>query len=269
MSSAQSGQGSTSRQVSGAWEKVARTGYAVSGLIHLLLGFTIAQIGLGSGGEADQTAALGQIGGSALGAAVLWIAVVAFVGLGAWQVADALSSRNESSDRAKAAGKAVMYLSLAFTSSTIAMGTGGDTQSGSGDSQAQGFAAGLMAAPAGRILVGAVGVGILAGGVYHVIKGARKKFLEDLQATPGGELGRGVRILGMVGYIAKGVALAVVGVLFVTAAATADPEQAQGIDGAIESLLGAPGGPVLVVLVGIGFAAFGVYSFARARYAKM
>ncbi|PWD50288.1 hypothetical protein C8046_06030 [Serinibacter arcticus] len=268
MNSATASSGPSSRQVSSVWEKVARTGYAVSGLIHVLLGVTIARIGLGSGGEADQSAALGQIAAAPFGAAVLWIAVVAFVGLGAWQIADALASHHESSDRAKAVGKAVLYLSLAFTAGSLVIGAGGSS-GGSQDDKAQGLAAGLMGAPAGRILVGVVGLGILAGGAYHVYKGAKKKFLEDLQATPGGELGRGVRLLGTIGYIAKGVALAVVGVLFVLAAATADPAQAQGIDGAVETLLGAPGGPVVVVLVGIGFAAFGVYSFARARYAKM
>lgn len=250
-----------------AWERVARTGYAVSGVLHLLLGVTIVQIGLGSGGEADQQAALGQLGSTPLGAAVLWIAVVAFVGLGAWQAADALSSRHETADRTKSAGRGVLYLALAGTAASVALGSG--SGGGSGDSSAQGLAAGLMQAPAGRVLVAAVGLGVLAGGVYHVVKGARKKFLEDLRATPGGELGRGVEILGTVGYVAKGVALAVVGGLFVVAAATADPAQAQGIDGAIETLLGAPGGPVVVIAVGIGFAAYGVYSFARARYARM
>jgi hypothetical protein len=72
-----------------------------------------------------------------------------------------------------------------------------------------------------------------------------------------------------VGYIAKGFALGVIGVLFVYAAITADPDKAKGLDGAIETLLGAPGGAIIVVLVGIGFAAYGLYSFARARYARM
>lgn len=247
-----------------AWEKAARAGYAVSGALHLVLGFLIVSIAFGSGAEADQSSALGTLGHSPLGAGVLWLAAVAFLALGGWQVADAVHD-GEPADRAKAAGRGAMYLVLAFVSVSLALGSGGSN----GDGQAQGFAGALVQAPAGRLLVGAIGLGILAGGAYHVVKGARKTFLEDLQATPGGQLGRGVRAMGTVGYIAKGVALAVVGVLFVVAAATADPEQAQGIDGAIDSLLGLPGGPAIVVAVGVGFAAYGVYSFARARYARM
>lgn len=265
MSDSSSSTGPSSQQVGDAWERAARAGYAASGVIHVLVGVTIARIGLGGGGDADQQAALGQVGATPFGAIVLWLTVVAFLALGAWQAADALSSRHERTDRAKAAGKAALYLSLAVTAGSVALGSGGE----SGDSGAQGLAAGLMSAPAGRILVGAVGLGILGGGVYHVIKGVKKGFLEDLRATPGGELGRGVEILGVVGYVAKGVALAVVGGLFLTSAATADPAKAQGIDGAVETLLGAPAGPVVVILVGAGFAAYGLYSFARARYAKM
>jgi hypothetical protein len=95
------------------------------------------------------------------------------------------------------------------------------------------------------------------------------KFVEDLNPTPGHELTKAVRRVGSVGYVAKGVALGVVGVLFTYAAVTADPDKAKGLDGAVDSLLGAPGGAVIVVLVGIGFAAYGLYSFARARYARM
>lgn len=247
-----------------AWEKAARGGYAVSGLLHVVLGVLIARIAFGSGEEADQSSALSSIGDSAFGGIVLWVAIIAFVALAAWQAADALRG-SDTADRAKAAAKAVLYLALGFTAGSVAMGSGGSD----GDSQAQGFAATLMEAPAGRILVGAVGLGILAGAGYHVYKGWTQKFREDLRAPSGSELSTAVTATGTAGYVAKGFALGVAGALFVFAAITADPEKAQGIDGAVESLLDAPAGVIIVVLVGVGFAAYGLYSFARARYARM
>lgn len=191
--------------------------------------------------------------------------MVAFLALGAWQAADAFRSGNETKDRVKSAGKAVLYLALASTAFSVVTGS----KESNGDSQAQGLAASLMEAPAGRLLVGLVGLGILAGAAYHVYKGAKKTFLDDLKPTPGHSLAKAVRGTGTAGYIAKGAALLVVGALFVYAAFTADPDKAEGLDGAVETLLGAPGGQVLVVLVGLGFAAYGLYSFARARYARM
>ena len=247
------------------WETVARAGYVVSGVLHLILGFVIVRIGLGSSGEADSSSALSALRDAPAGAIVLWASAAAFLGLALWQLFDAFRGARDAKDRAKSGGKALMYGALAFSAASIAMGSG----SSNGDQQAQGLAATLMGAPAGRLLVGALGLGILAGGVYHVAKGATRKFLGDLKPLPGKELGAGVRTLGTVGYIAKGIALSAVGVLFVIAAWNADPEQAQGIDGGIETLLGIPAGTVIVVLIGLGFAAYGLYSFARARFARM
>ncbi len=248
-----------------AWEFAARAGYAVSGLLHIVVGILIVRVATGGGSEeADQTAALSSIGESTFGGIVLWSAVIAFLALGAWQAADAVRG-SDTKDRAKAAGKAGVYFALAVTSWSVATGSDGED----GDSRAQSFATTLMEAPAGRVLVGAVGLGILVAGGFHVWAGWTQKFLDNLRTPSGSKVSRGVTITGTVGYIAKGVALGVVGVLFTYAAISADPDQAQGIDGAIESLLDAPGGPVLVILVGVGFAAYGVYSFARARYARM
>ena len=57
--------------------------------------------------------------------------------------------------------------------------------------------------------------------------------------------------------------------LFVLAGVRGAPDQATGLDGALRTLLGAPFGKVLLTLVALGFAAFAVYSFARARHARV
>jgi hypothetical protein len=64
----------------------------------------------------------------------------------------------------------------------------------------------------------------------------------------------------------KGVALALVGGLLGWAAVTFDPEKASGLDGAMHTLLDAPFGKVLLTLVALGIAAFGVFCLFRARY---
>jgi hypothetical protein len=249
------------------WEKAARAGYAVSGALHIVLGFLIVQIAFSGGGgeEASSSQALSTLSDNTFGAAILWFAVVAFAALGAWQLADAIRPHDNAKDRVKALAKAGVYAVLAVSAASIAMGSG---SGGGGDSQAQGIVATALSWPGGQFIVGAVALAIFGAGVFHVVKGAKKKFMQDLKAVPT-RSGSAVRKLGMTGYIAKGIALGVVGVLFGFAAATADPDKAEGLDGAIESLLGLPGGQIIVALVGLGFAAYGLYSFVRARYAKM
>jgi hypothetical protein len=74
---------------------------------------------------------------------------------------------------------------------------------------------------------------------------------------------------GVVGYVAKGIAVAVTGVLFVVAAFTRDPEAAGGLDAGLHALVELPFGPVILWIVGAGLVIYGLFCFARARYAKM
>lgn len=256
--SAASARSGTSGQL---WERAARAGFAVSGAVHLVLGYLILRLALaGDDTETDSNAALSSLRDAPLGVAFLWLAVIAWVALAAWRLVDAVWHGASAQDRAADAGRAFIYGALAASATTIASGA----EASSSDAQAQGFAGSLMSAPAGRLLVGALGLAVIGGGAYLIRKGVTRAFEKDLNRAP-----RAVTNAGVVGYSAKGVALGVVGMLFTYAAITADADKAEGLDGAIDSLLGAPAGPVVVAAVGIGFAVYGVYAFGRAKYARM
>jgi hypothetical protein len=74
---------------------------------------------------------------------------------------------------------------------------------------------------------------------------------------------------GVVGYIAKGIAIGVTGILFIVAAFTHDAATAGGLDAALHSLAVLPFGPIILWIVGLGLILYGLFCFARARYAKM
>lgn len=71
------------------------------------------------------------------------------------------------------------------------------------------------------------------------------------------------------GYVAEGVALTIVGGLFGLAALEADPEESSGLDGALKTLAAQPLGTALLLAVAAVLALYGLYSFARARYADL
>jgi type IV secretory pathway VirB2 component (pilin) len=102
-------------------------------------------------------------------------------------------------------------------------------------------------------------------GVYFGYKGLTRRFREDLRRDPGS----GVERLAMAGHVAKGVALALVGLLFCLAGVRRSAGPAGGLDSALKTLRDAPLGPYLLTAVGLGIAAYGVYMFARARYARL
>ena len=249
-----------------ALEAAARVGYAVSGLLHLLIGWITLQVAFGGGGKnADQSGALASLAGNGAGKAALWVGVVGFAGLAIWQVADALighpgDDKEAWGGRAKAVGKAAIYLALAWSAFNFARGKSSNSRSQSVD-----FTAKLLEKPGGRALVVIIGLAVVGVGVYHVYKGAKKKFLEDLKDNPGTWATRA----GRVGYLAKGVALAIVGFLFVAAGFHKQAKEATGLDGALKSLRDEPFGPALLVVMAVGFAAFGLYSFSRAKHAKV
>lgn len=248
-----------------ALEWLARAGFIMNGVVHLLIGWIAIRIALGSGGdEASNSGALAQIAEAPGGQVMLWAGAVAFVALGLWQVIELFLGSDETTDRIRAVAKAAVYLALGVTTARFATGGGGS------DSQtASGTTAGLLGSGPGKVAVVAAGLVLVGVGIYHVYKGATKKFVEDLERTGGGNVGTAIVMAGRLGYIAKGAALTILGGLVVAAAVTADPEKAGGLDSAFRTVGEQPFGQILLILTGIGIALYGVYSIGRARYGRM
>jgi hypothetical protein len=190
---------------------------------------------------------------------------VGFVGLGLWQLTETVlprvgAGKDQLAERGKALAKGVVYLVLGVSASSFARGSGT-----SSSKQSRDVTASLMSHDGGRAAVVAVGLVIIAVGAYHVYKGLRKKFLDDLVGSPGAAVER----LAMAGYVAKGIALGIVGVLFCVAGLRHQAAKASGLDGALKTLRERPFGGVLLSVVALGLVAYGLYSFARARKARL
>ncbi len=73
-------------------------------------------------------------------------------------------------------------------------------------------------------------------------------------------------LFGKVGYIAKGIAIGIVGGLFAYAAVTHEAKKSGGLDQALQTVLEQPFGPVLLLAIAVGIACYGLFCFARARH---
>jgi hypothetical protein len=123
---------------------------------------------------------------------------------------------------------------------------------------------------AGRWLVGIVGLIIVIIGLVLVSEGARRKFMKYLrtgQMSP--RTRKVVKLLGMIGTIARGLVFALAGVLVIEAAVTHRASQAGGIDKALLTLRNQPFGEFLMVLAALGLAVFGIYGLCEARWRKV
>jgi hypothetical protein len=247
---------------------VARAGFAASGLIHLLLGYLAIRVATHHGAESDQTGALAQVSKLPGGTIILWLTVIGLFALGLWLVLQAVLGIGSSSKKRwvrslVSVAKAAAYLALGWSAATTAMGTATSATSSSEKASSS-----ILTLPGGRILLVVVGLVAAGVGVYMIVKGIRQKFRDDI-ALPSGSAAKPVVAFGIVGYVAKGIAIVVVGILFVVAAATLDPNKASGLDGALKSLAQLPFGQVILIAVGIGLICYGLYSFVRARYARL
>jgi hypothetical protein len=254
-----------------------RAGLVAYGVVHLIiaaLGVQLALVGDGSG-SASKSGAFAELAESGTGQAVLWVMALGFAALVIWQALEAAvgdrqaPGREQIMHRVSAAGRAVLYAVLAVGAASRAIGGGGSSGGSSSKSSSDSLTARLMSAPGGVLLVGAVGLGVIAVAAVLVHRGWTEGFTKHLDAAAAkGERRRPILLLGKAGYIAKGVALATIGFLFLVAAAKHDPQESGGLDVALHELLRQPFGVAIAGAVALGLGCFGLYCFAWARHLK-
>ena len=251
----------------------ARAGFAVSGLLHLLVGFVAIQLALGKAGQsgpADQAGAVAQLAAQPQGLLLLWAGFAACVALALWQTSNAvfdygqLEARKKVGKKLSAAGKAVVFAVIALT---FAASASGNSQT-SGQSTSD-FTVSIIKAPGGTFLLIAIGAAIAIAGLVFVVLGVKGSFKKELRLPPSGTARSVVTGLGVVGYVAEGVALFLVGLLFIISTVNANPQESTGLDGGLKALREQPYGVYLLTAVGAGLICYGLYLMVKAKFARM
>ena len=253
---------------------VARVGLIAYGAMHLLIGYLAARLAWGArGADADQTGALQTVADGPGGTVVLWTIGLGMLALALWQAGEVLLWWHGVLDRAhrrktlivcaKCLAKALVYAVLGVTALLFAIGIEYEA-----DERLRELTENTLGIPGGVLLVGTVAVGIFAVGGYTVIRGLTGGFMKDIDLPAAPDRWEPlIEGIGRVGYLAKGIAFGLVGVLLWRAAASSDVTTATGLEGAMTAIAGvAAAGPWLLMGIAVGFAAFGLYALARARY---
>ena len=246
-----------------------RAGLVAYGVVHLLVGWLALQLAFGEKEDsASNSGALHYLAQQPMGGVLVWLIAVGMFLLVLWRLLEfAFGFRDESDDakrwrkRATSLFKAVIYGAIGWSAVQVA------THSGGGGGGTDSTTAKLMDLPGGQLIVGVVGLAIIGYGGSLVYRGWTEKFREHLDAQgQSGQDGSVYVLMGKIGYIAKGVAIAIVGGLFCYAAITHDPKKSGGLDQALQTVLEQPFGQVLLTAIALGIAAYGVFCFARAKH---
>jgi Na+/proline symporter len=106
--------------------------------------------------------------------------------------------------------------------------------------------------------------------VYQLIRGVRRKFLDDSKTEEMSPTTKTwITWIGTVGHVARAVVFGLVGVFLVKAAADYSAKEAIGLDGALAKLYNHAYGPWLLGAVAAGLVAFAIFSLSEARYRRI
>jgi uncharacterized protein DUF1206 len=254
-------------------ELFARAGFAARGAVYCLVGGLALLAAIGSGGDVGGgQGALRSLLGQPFGAALLLGVGVGLAFFAVWRIVEAATDADGCGSSTKGlATRAVHALSglvnggLAVSAISLALGLG--LSSGGDDQAAQDWTEWALAHPFGRWAVAAVGIGVIVGGVIHLLKGWRGDVLKRLSVPPAREwLARNV---GRAGYAARGVTFILIGGFLALAALHGNSAEAKGLGGALQSLESQPYGWALLGAVALGLFAFGAFGIVQALYRRI
>jgi hypothetical protein len=261
-----------SRQA-GEWRtRAGRIGYAGKGGIYALVGVLAILVAVGDRRRPDdQQGALAAIAGEGIGTVVV---VLLAIGLGAYAlyhlIAAIVGPRHEEGashtlERIASAVRAVIYGGLAALAVRILLGSG---ESGSGG--ADSLTAELLDQPLGVALVIGAGTVIIGVAGYQGYQAFTRGFRDDLElGRMSASERRAADLAGVAGHAARAVVFLLIGGFLVKSGVEHDPDEAIGLDGALQEVSEATLGPLLLGIVAAGLFVYGGYCLIEARYRKV
>lgn len=253
--------------------RFARIGWAAKGVVYGLVGLLSLLIAIrpfdatggSGGGEASQSGAISTIAQQPFGTVMLWAMALGLLVFSLWRFFSiALPADNDSHTWATRAGyliSAVTYLALAWTSVSFARRPGSSGEGGeSENSRVEELTRSVMEYTGGRWLIALVGVGLLGACAYFVRRAVTKDFASQIRPASVGPVSyRNLIRLGQVGWIGRAAMLGLIGFFLVRAAWMFDPEEAQGLDGALRDATDSTFGMAVALVVAVGLLVYGTF----------
>ncbi len=252
-----------------AGHAVARVGLGSRAVVYLSLAVLTVQFAFGRRrSETDQGGVFQVLGRTLVGTLLLAALAIGIACYVVWRWSEAaLGARGEEHQgraRLQAVVEGLCYLPFGVMAAAV---VAGGPQQATQRADYRTMSARVLQWPPGQFLLASTGVVIAGVGLFLASQGLRTSFETQLDFDGSSEIWRRAALtLGVVGSVGRGLVFAMAGVLVVVAAATVDPNSAGGIDTALRTLAGQPYGQLLLLLAAAGFAAFGLFTLAEAKW---
>ena len=252
------------------FEVLSRAGFVARGLIYAIIGLLAFDLASGHGGKiTNQQGALRTIQHQPFGHLLLAAVAIGLGGYSLWRLVRAAlghgpEGADHGLDRLGALGSGIVYALMCALAVELLTGSGGSS------GNAKGTTKGVFAWPAGHWLIGIAGVVLIGVGIYQLIRGLRRKFLDDSKTEQmGAMVKKWFTRFGAVGHVARAIVFSLAGIFLVKAAIDYKADEAIGLDGALAKLYGQAFGPWILGAVAAGLIVFGLFSIAEARYRRI
>jgi hypothetical protein len=261
--------------------KIGRAGWFAKGAVYVLAGILALRIAAKASGfskgaqtgqqEASPTGAIKTVAGSGGGTFLLWLLAIGMLLYAAWRIVAAFMPGGKDAKawatRIGYIASAVVYVTFAFSAIALARDA---NKVPDGNQKVTDISAKVMSHSGGRVLFGAIGLIIIATGLYRIYKGFKMDVDDELDMSGTGPGYRKVVApLGAIGEIGRGIGFTLVGFFLVRAAVKYDANDATGLDGALRRLAAQSWGVWVVVIVGIGFVAYGAFCLATFTHRRL
>jgi hypothetical protein len=202
---------------------------------------------------------------------LLWLLALGRLIYAAWRVVSALlPGGHDAKARAQRIGylaSAVIYTTFAISAIALARRTQTDPN---GNKKVTDLTASMMTHTAGRLVIGVLGAIVIAVGLYRLSKGVKLDVADELDLS-GMSATRitWTKRLGAIGEIGRGIGIGLVGFFLLRSAMSYNPNEATGLDGALRRLATSGWGVFVVLIVGVGFAAYGIFCLATFTHRRL
>lgn len=254
-------------------EPIARFGYASKGVVYLIVGLLAIPVAFGIGNTSVGTSdALQIIVTQPFGKFLLTVVAVGLVSYSVWRFIQAFVDPEHQGGNAKRvfprlgyAISGMSYASLAVTAIQIIAGAGKLRSSWRQD-----WTALLLAQSFGQLLLAIAGALVMGVGVSFVYIAFTAKFRQRLRLIEMSDVYiKWATGIARFGTTARGVAFSVIGLLLIQSAVQSDPEEVQGLGGALQTLAEEPFSRGLLVVISVGFVAYAIHLLILARYRRI
>ena len=251
---------------------LARLGYAVKGVVYGVMGVLALRVGLGDGGRlAGEHEAVREVHRHPFGDVALVVIGAGLACYAIWRFIEAAFDPYRVGRSLRGVAARVAALASAIANGAVAlMALELAADESESRTSPKSLAVSVLREDWGPALLAAVGAGIAGVGIFHVVAAFTDRFCEHLDLRGRSRrLRRYVFWSGRLGFLARGILFAIIGVAALRAGLRLDPSEVKDFREALRTLLEQPFGPALLVGAAVGLLAYGLHLVATAPIRKL